>query len=338
MAERVIEVRGLRKSYGDVEAVAGIDLHVDRGEVFALLGPNGAARRRRPRSWRATASGRRRGLGPRPRSRDERARAQGAGRHRAAVHGRRTVSSRFARRSTSTRGYYPSPRPTDEVIDLVGLTREARHAREQALGRPAAPAGRRDRAGRATRSCCSWTSPPPASTRPRGGRLGDHTEPHGAREDDLPHDALHGRSPVPREPRRRDRGWRDRGRGPPGDARRQSDRCRRGSASGVPDGTTARRRPRRVRRRLPTARSSSATDDTTYDSTSSRGGPSDAGSRSTSLEVTQTEPRGRLPGADGWRGGREDERRSPPVAARSGSRTRRSGGTRPPRSSPSRSR
>ena len=44
MAERVIEIAGLRKSYGDVEAVAGIDLHVDRGEVFALLGPNGAGK------------------------------------------------------------------------------------------------------------------------------------------------------------------------------------------------------------------------------------------------------------------------------------------------------
>ena len=44
MAERVIEIRGLRKSYGDVEAVRGIDLHVDHGEVFALLGPNGAGK------------------------------------------------------------------------------------------------------------------------------------------------------------------------------------------------------------------------------------------------------------------------------------------------------
>ena len=44
MTERVIDIRGLRKSYGDVEAVAGVDLHVDRGEVFALLGPNGAGK------------------------------------------------------------------------------------------------------------------------------------------------------------------------------------------------------------------------------------------------------------------------------------------------------
>src|ERR1041385_6297332 len=44
MPERVIEIRNLRKSYGDVEAVRGIDLHVERGEVFALLGPNGAGK------------------------------------------------------------------------------------------------------------------------------------------------------------------------------------------------------------------------------------------------------------------------------------------------------
>ena len=40
----VIEVRGLRKSYGSVEAVAGVDLEVCAGEVFAFLGPNGAGK------------------------------------------------------------------------------------------------------------------------------------------------------------------------------------------------------------------------------------------------------------------------------------------------------
>jgi len=39
-----IEVRGLRKSYGPVQAVNGIDLSVRGGEVFALLGPNGAGK------------------------------------------------------------------------------------------------------------------------------------------------------------------------------------------------------------------------------------------------------------------------------------------------------
>ena len=42
--ENAIEVRGLRKSYGEREAVAGVDLYVAHGEVFALLGPNGAGK------------------------------------------------------------------------------------------------------------------------------------------------------------------------------------------------------------------------------------------------------------------------------------------------------
>lgn len=40
----MIRVRGLRKSYGPVEAVRGIDFEVQPGEVFGLLGPNGAGK------------------------------------------------------------------------------------------------------------------------------------------------------------------------------------------------------------------------------------------------------------------------------------------------------
>jgi ABC-2 type transport system ATP-binding protein len=39
-----IEVRGLRKRYGDFEAVRGLSFSVRRGEVFGLLGPNGAGK------------------------------------------------------------------------------------------------------------------------------------------------------------------------------------------------------------------------------------------------------------------------------------------------------
>jgi ABC-2 type transport system ATP-binding protein len=43
-AEAAISVRGLRKSFGQVEAVRGIDLDVRHGEIFAFLGPNGAGK------------------------------------------------------------------------------------------------------------------------------------------------------------------------------------------------------------------------------------------------------------------------------------------------------
>ncbi|MBC7236500.1 MAG: ABC transporter ATP-binding protein [Chloroflexi bacterium] len=39
-----IETRGLRKEYGSKVAVAGLDLIVERGEVFGFLGPNGAGK------------------------------------------------------------------------------------------------------------------------------------------------------------------------------------------------------------------------------------------------------------------------------------------------------
>ena len=40
----VIEVRGLRKSYGSVEAVAGVDLEIAAGSLAGLVGPNGAGK------------------------------------------------------------------------------------------------------------------------------------------------------------------------------------------------------------------------------------------------------------------------------------------------------
>jgi ABC-2 type transport system ATP-binding protein len=42
--ETAIHVAGLHKSYGDFEAVRGIDFDVAQGEVFGLLGPNGAGK------------------------------------------------------------------------------------------------------------------------------------------------------------------------------------------------------------------------------------------------------------------------------------------------------
>ena len=42
--EKIIEVEGLKKSYGAVEAVKGISFYVETGKLFAFLGPNGAGK------------------------------------------------------------------------------------------------------------------------------------------------------------------------------------------------------------------------------------------------------------------------------------------------------
>ena len=44
MGQAAIEVRGLRKSFGEKEAVAGIDLEIAAGSLAGLVGPNGAGK------------------------------------------------------------------------------------------------------------------------------------------------------------------------------------------------------------------------------------------------------------------------------------------------------
>jgi ABC-2 type transport system ATP-binding protein len=44
MSGLAVQCDGLEKHYGDVVAVAGLSLHVKRGECFGLLGPNGAGK------------------------------------------------------------------------------------------------------------------------------------------------------------------------------------------------------------------------------------------------------------------------------------------------------
>lgn len=42
--EKIIKVKGLKKSYGGVTAVSDISFEVQKGQVFGLLGANGAGK------------------------------------------------------------------------------------------------------------------------------------------------------------------------------------------------------------------------------------------------------------------------------------------------------
>jgi ABC-2 type transport system ATP-binding protein len=121
MGGDAIVLRDLRKSYGDVQAVRGIDLTVREGQVFALLGPNGAGKTTTVEileGYRRRDAGEVSVLGLDP------------GR------GGRTLKSQIGIVLQSTgvdpyltvdetidlyRQAYPSPRPLDEIVDLVGL-------------------------------------------------------------------------------------------------------------------------------------------------------------------------------------------------------------------------
>jgi ABC-2 type transport system ATP-binding protein len=122
MAEPVIQVRGLRKSYQDVEAVRGIDLIVERGEVFALLGPNGAGKTTTVEileGYRQRTDGEALVLG-----RDS-AKLDRATKARIGIVLQSTGVDPFLTVEETIdmyRGYYPHPRPVDEVVDLVGLS------------------------------------------------------------------------------------------------------------------------------------------------------------------------------------------------------------------------
>ena len=127
-----IDVRGLRKTYGEHEAVRGIDLTVDRGEVFALLGPNGAGKT----TTTEILEGHRRRNGGDVRVLDADPGTAGrAWRARIGIVLQDTDDAAeltVAEMVRHVAGFYPAPRPVDEVLDLVGLT-EKRKSRIRTL-------------------------------------------------------------------------------------------------------------------------------------------------------------------------------------------------------------
>ncbi len=120
-----VEVRDLRKQYGDKRAVDGLDLRVEPGEIVAVLGPNGAGKTTTVEileGFRRAGSGHVRVLGEDP------ATAGRAWRSRLGVVlqsiddlAEATVRELVHHFAT----FYPAPRDPEGVIDAVGLRERA---------------------------------------------------------------------------------------------------------------------------------------------------------------------------------------------------------------------
>ncbi len=127
-----IEVRELKKNYGDVEAVRGVDLFVEAGEVFALLGPNGAGKSTIVEileGHRDATSGEVSVLGYDPTARERSYRERiGIVLQETAIEEQLTVTEAI----DIYGAMYPRRRPAAELVDLVGL-HEKRSARVKTL-------------------------------------------------------------------------------------------------------------------------------------------------------------------------------------------------------------
>ena len=118
----VIDVKGLTKTYGQLNAVDGLDLQVEQGEIFALLGPNGAGKTTTIdilTGHNKRTSGSVEVLGSDPARDDRRWRSRvGVVPQKAATYSDikvKEVIDHFA-------AFYPDPFRTGELIELVGLS------------------------------------------------------------------------------------------------------------------------------------------------------------------------------------------------------------------------
>jgi ABC-2 type transport system ATP-binding protein len=123
--QEAIEINGLRKAYGDLEAVRDISFSVAAGEVFCLLGPNGAGKTTTTEileGYRARSAGDVRVLGHDP-EHGERALRERVGivLQEAAAQAELTVAEAL----TMYGRYYPRRRRAGELLELVGLQGKA---------------------------------------------------------------------------------------------------------------------------------------------------------------------------------------------------------------------
>jgi ABC-2 type transport system ATP-binding protein len=123
--DSAISIKGLRMSYGETEAVRGIDLEVHRGEIFAFLGPNGAGKTSTVEileGYRKRTGGEVSVLGEDP------AHAGSAWRDRIGIVLQSNSLDPYLTVRESLElyaGYFSHPRSVEEVIALVGLEEKA---------------------------------------------------------------------------------------------------------------------------------------------------------------------------------------------------------------------
>src|ERR1019366_1298472 len=117
-----IEVRDLRKSYGELEAVRGIEFSVQRGEIDGLLGPNGAGKTSTVEileGYRERSSGSVSVLGYDPQARPRELRRRvGIVLQSSGIYSQVRVGEAVGHFA----GFYPHPRDVAEVVELVGLS------------------------------------------------------------------------------------------------------------------------------------------------------------------------------------------------------------------------
>ena len=122
-SEPVVSVRGLVKRYAGRKAVAGIDLEVLRGEIFAFLGPDGAGKTTTVEileGFQQRTEGQVRVLGHDP------ATAGGAWRDRVGVVLQEPGPGLSVRESLAMyAGFYRAPRDIGQTIALAGLAGKA---------------------------------------------------------------------------------------------------------------------------------------------------------------------------------------------------------------------
>jgi ABC-2 type transport system ATP-binding protein len=129
-----IQVRGLRKSYGDKEAVRGVDLEVRTGEILALLGPNGAGKTTTVEileGFHQATAGEVRVLGQDPWGGDR------ALRDRIGIvlqESQPEINLTVRECLELYAGYYSAPRDVDDTIALAGLGEQADQGTTQLSG------------------------------------------------------------------------------------------------------------------------------------------------------------------------------------------------------------